>query len=335
MRPTSDCSIGQDALRHAREHLEHSGFTAAPCSDRLIRRLREVPEEQLGNARWDFKKCVGRSKLALSHACSAIALNPHITIILNEAREQLQTLLPTDAVVVGLVEGAYRHGGISWLHFDEIRNSDQYVQQVLFPSATEQGPEEPQNAATYNFDHYHEVRMLIEAAFPGLSWPSAELVYDKEGETQIVEHIKAAILKYNSSQDRLGDPLAFECINVWIPKAEKQIALLAPEHLKDSKFYDTRPSVEEIEKAGFQDSFESFGRGVSTFFFGRYVLHQAAEGPQFTLSEGSMEMRYLVLLPQSKVPWHRRIGQGAPAQMCAQEGIEDVSPDAIGPNWPW
>merc|ERR1712061_386031 len=74
---------------------------------------------------------------------------------------------------------------------------------------------------------------------------------------------------------------------------EKQIAVLPFEHSALLRFeHGTRPSVEEIEAAGFKHHFQTFGKGIATMFFGRYVLHQAISG------EGSMETRYLVLVPR-------------------------------------
>merc|ERR1712046_378529 len=63
---------------------------------------------------------------------------------------------------------------------------------------------------------------------------------------------------------------------------------------------DTRPSVSELEAADLHHKFEAFSPGTALFFFGRYVLHQMAEGPDYPRCPlGSMETRFLVLSPRS------------------------------------
>ncbi|CAK0871256.1 unnamed protein product, partial [Prorocentrum cordatum] len=75
------------------------------------------------------------------------------------------------------------------------------------------------------------------------------------------------------------------------------------------------PSRTEVEATGLQHEFQALGRGTAALFFGRYVLHQAAEGPGFVkCPQGSMETRYLVLAPRGSLHRFSAGHQGAAAQ---------------------
>merc|ERR1712129_138578 len=105
-------------------------------------------------------------------------------------------------------------------------------------------------------------------------------------------------------------------------------ALLPIRYFEHAPFqHGTRPSVEEIESAGFQSEFEAFSAQIAGMFFGLYVLHQVAEGQDFPkCCHGSMETRYLILAPRRSL--HRFSAMRLSCISPGGEGDADPSLDA-------
>lgn len=265
--------------------------------------LRQVPAEQLSRAGADFRNCVGLSLEQLAdtdHHC----LSPHIAGVVRASLAQLELVLPEEAVVLGPLEGTFRgqFGGITWLHHDEHRTSDVYLQQVLFPLPRpdlEHDLASPQS--DYLFERYNDVRTQMHARFPGLELPS-----DAECQGDLwcfTGRIIAAIAAY---QDRSGcsgeDELVLDIINVWIPMDDKRMALLPLRYSGPARFqHETRPSADEVEVGALQHEFRAFHAAAAVLFFGRHVIHQVAQGREFAqCTRGSMETRYLVIMPRRR-----------------------------------
>lgn len=307
-----------ELLESARKHLQSHGFTAAPNSAELTRLLSETPLEELHRASSDFKNCVGLSLEQLDGSQHFGALNSHIARIVLASQTQLQLILPPDAVVLGLIEGTYRgqRGGIGWLHNDEHRTSEVHLEHVLFPSLRAEANGEPIRSRFDDlFLHYNDFERRMGVLFPRLRLPNASAWLIEcgcaDGELDVGDldlhdftlRLIASITSYNDwhcQSGRLEEELMLDVANVWIPKALKQLALVPLEFSRGLHFRrDTRPSLEEVEEGGYKHHVQAFSQQTALVFFGRYVLHQAAEGPEFTRCEhGSSEGRYLVLAPK-------------------------------------
>lgn len=307
-----------ESLESARKHLKYHGFTAAPNSAELTRLLNETPLEELHRASSDFKSCVGLSLEQLDSQHFG-AFNFHIARIVLASQTQLQLILPPDAVVLGLIEGTYRgqRGGIGWLHNDEHRTSEVHLEHVLFPSLCAQASGVPMRPRLDDFFlHYNDFESRMGVLFPHLRLPKASEWLAECGCADVDEidlgdldlrdftlRIIASITRYNDwhyESGRLEEELILDVANIWIPKAAKQLALVPLEFSRGLHFRrDTRPSPKEVEEGNYTHHVQAFSPQTALVFFGRYVLHQAAEGPEFARCEhGSSESRYLVLAPK-------------------------------------
>lgn len=330
-----DCS----ALTLMRDQFQNLGFSAAPGGGELVRIINELPEESLQHAGADFRNCVGLSLGQLSDA-GASRLNPLIARLVCNSMEQLRMLLPDGCVILGPLEGTFRgqRGAISWVHLDENRTSEAYLQQALFPlprSEVDLDASSDQRGERL-LHHYHEVKAEAATCFPGLKLPepscSTTVGPVPELDLQALTYEFAEAVKdYNRQQGSTDNHLLLDFVNVWIPRDSKQIALLPLCHYARFR-NETRPSIEEMVAAGFQDKFQAFSFQIPVMFSGRFVLHQAAEGPGFVKCElGSLETRYLVLMRQRSA--HRFAGfrpsclsDDAPPEMDLIP-LDDVSPD--------
>lgn len=277
-----------EAVALLRTSLIVDGFAAAPCSAELVSMLRELSIEQARNAGAEFRKCVGMSSDQLLES-RRFSLTSQIADIVRASVAQLELVLP-DAVVLGPLEGTYRgeRGAISWLHSDEDRTTTPYLQQVLFPlPRSDIDMPAPENI----LEHYNEVRSRVAAKYC-LTLPASE----QDGlDTDLMSFTSKVIAAIQGHNVRCADEMLLDVVNVWIPKGEKQIALL-PLSASSGQFqHDTRPSIEEA--GTFKDEFQAYRPGTVVLFFGRYVVHQAEAT---TCPHGSMETRYLVLIPKSR-----------------------------------
>ena len=206
-----------EGLERLREHLQGKGFTAAPASAELVGLLNEVPEELLqGNparAGASFRDCVGLSRAQLRDA-ERLLLSPSIAGIVLASLAQLQLALPKDAVVLGPLEGTFRgvRGGITWLHNDEIRTSEVYVEQALFPlPRAGLDDEAPVGGARGEmFSHYEEFKARAEGCFPGLGLPEVAGcdLADDHGLRSFTQQILSAVSGYHLGAGRsAGDEL--------------------------------------------------------------------------------------------------------------------------------
>eukprot|EP00929_Paragymnodinium_shiwhaense_P070970 TRINITY_DN36051_c0_g1_i3.p1 TRINITY_DN36051_c0_g1~~TRINITY_DN36051_c0_g1_i3.p1 ORF type:complete len:384 (-),score=72.25 TRINITY_DN36051_c0_g1_i3:212-1363(-) len=305
-----------DAMQMAQAHLLSRGFTASPSSRELVGLLNEVPAEDLIEVGSEYRKCIGLSKQQLLDV-KQCSLSPYVASIVLASVAQLESILPKDALVLGPLEGTFRgqRGGISWLHNDEHRTAAVHLGQTLFPLLR---PglcvELAESLAADMFQNYAALKGRLVGAFPELHLPEP-FAWDDDGEASdwtdvlpslqerlrsLTDGVIAAIDEYNATRKCSEDALVLDFVNVWIPMERKQLVLLPVEHSRGAIFQkDTRPSVEEVQSAGYKDDFEAFAVGTSVMFFGRYVLHQVADGPEFTkCDKGSMETRYLVILPR-------------------------------------
>eukprot|EP00445_Apocalathium_hangoei_P016440 CAMPEP_0203902120 /NCGR_PEP_ID=MMETSP0359-20131031/44193_1 /ASSEMBLY_ACC=CAM_ASM_000338 /TAXON_ID=268821 /ORGANISM="Scrippsiella Hangoei, Strain SHTV-5" /LENGTH=407 /DNA_ID=CAMNT_0050825891 /DNA_START=9 /DNA_END=1229 /DNA_ORIENTATION=+ len=305
-----DLRSSPESLAQVREHLQTKGFTAAPGAAELVRMIKEVPFEQLRTTGTAFRNCIGLSHDQLSDAQRS-SLCPYISKLVLASMAQLELLLPADCVVLGPLEGTYRGqlGAISWLHLDENRTSAAYLQQVLFPLPRSELEQESMCTRDDVFQRYNELTARLKTFYPDLSLPVASewtggksSAEDNAAPDKDLQDFTLSVLEaisdYHETRGCLEeDELVLDFVNVWIPKAEKQLALLPLAHYARFR-KETRPCVEEVE--GFKHEFQAFGTGTPVIFYGRFVLHQAAEGQEFVkCTHGSMETRYLILTRRS------------------------------------
>lgn len=297
-----------NALNFLRSELFDSGFAPTPNSSELVRLLNAIPDDSLHNAGVDFRKCVGLSRRQMQ------TLDPPsrpVADVVLEVCAQLETALPADVVLLGPIEGTFRgeRGGIPWLHNDEHRTAQVQFEQALFPLSFSDLDRLARDDAGSIFEHYNEIRDRLHGLFPDLALPpssqcpSAEGTISDEALRTFTTSIIRAIEVYQSSRPCLErEELVLDVVNVWIPRGSKRMALLPMNCWGGQPFEgDTRPSVSELEAHGLQHKFEAFSIGTALLFFGRYVLHQMAEGPDYPRCPlGSMETRFLVLSPRSR-----------------------------------
>merc|ERR1712043_75838 len=93
------------------------------------------------------------------------------------------------------------------------------------------------------------------------------------------------------------DAIVLDNVNVWIPRAGKQLAFLPLGRSVDIPYPFAAPADVAMMFDAVQE-LEAFSRGNALIFFGQCVLHQALIGPGFDLDGGSLEGRYLVLTPR-------------------------------------
>lgn len=307
LRESAEC------LPQLRHSLLETGFCAALDSAELVGRLNDAPHEDLLRAGAQFRKCLGLSRGQLQDV-QRLGLSPSIAGVVEASLNQLDAVLPAEAVALGPLEGTFRgvRGAIGWLHSDEHRTGEVHLKHGLFPVSLLEVDEESDCASSDSlFEHYHEVKTRLSTLFPELELPAASECPTGGGDDDcdavhnldflsFTRNVISCIMRYNdrlASAGRHEEELVLDVVNVWIPMAEKQIALLPITHCGDVRFKkDTRPSTEEVEEAGYKHDFEAFDKGIAVLFFGRYVLHQAAEGDHFVkCGRGSMESRYLIL----------------------------------------
>jgi len=333
---TGDLRADATAMQLLRDHLLTRGFTAAPHSAELVGMLNEVHRDDLHQAGADFGRCVGLSAGQLEDFERFGFLSPPIARVVRASVTQLEAVLPADSVVLGAVEGTFRKGvvgGIGWLHHDEHRTSLVHLEQALFPSSLRCRLGKEASVITDDvFHNYNRFAARMMQEHPKLVLPDASecvVAESQDDGTGLDDAIRtfshrviAALQAFNRAKAALDeDELVLDIVNVWIPKADKQIAVLPFEFSKAAVYeHDTRPSVEEAEAAGFKDEFQTFCRGTAVLFFGRYVLHQAAEGPEFIKCwHGSMETRYLVLTPRKSA---HRFSCCRPSCLTQAEGAD-------------
>eukprot|EP00927_Polykrikos_kofoidii_P032199 TRINITY_DN27502_c1_g1_i1.p1 TRINITY_DN27502_c1_g1~~TRINITY_DN27502_c1_g1_i1.p1 ORF type:complete len:400 (-),score=87.63 TRINITY_DN27502_c1_g1_i1:127-1326(-) len=322
---TGDARHDSTAMSQVQKHLLANGFTSAPGSAELVKLFNDVCADELRRVGTDIRNCMGWSPQQLSEVERLSFLSPPVARLVCASMAQLQLVLPADALVLGPLEGTFRgeRGGISWLHTDEHRTGVFHLRNTLFPSTRPEIDQEAGGAETAPdiFEHYNDLREELHRRFPELVLPEPFKLPGgtdaknggqgsddghEDGDCSLeldekLQNLSTEVISALKEYNRLNvEELVLDFVNVWIPKAQKQLALLPFEHSRGAVFErDTRLSVEEAEAAGFIDKFRSFGPGTAVMFFGRHVLHQVADGPEFTkCTEGSMESRYLVLMPR-------------------------------------
>jgi len=264
-----------------RNDLLSEGFTLAPNSAELVAHVKQIPDETL---------------LALRQGIAAMQPDLHSSEIVQACMQQIRQVLPSEFVVLGLYKPLHRRDftdSASKLHKDDVRIDLEDVRRALFPMDLDSGMRV--------FDRYLAFLEEVRKQYPALELPcSLDMLQNvlRAGDVNdLTRVVFNAIEDYNKGCC-CEDQLVFDNVNMWIPRDAKQLVLLPLCHSCDLP-YPSNEAVAHKVRTELQHHFRYSPQGSAVIFFGQSILHQALVGPESSFGSGSLEGRFLTLVPRT------------------------------------